>query len=547
MPITFPDDILNLITLELWKARDFNTLFQFAMSSRQFAALGLAKLYRMQDVAPVKPVDEIDAGVMASNYRNRNVMTVLTEQKKTRKWVTLWRSILLSTYERKTILPYSRYIRVLDLNDLDQLLEDLNKFRSLQEELFAGNLKDLHLLNDNGKLLSDKIYIKAAERITQHTPLLEELGGAFQAQLSQWLPRLPRLKTLRLYNGVELDASAKYIRQHCPLFKNLFVLHWGYGVTHETYKTWDTKFSDFLEDLKPASLESLEIMSCAHIQDSVKSLNHHSSSLTSLTLHDLSAKSVEALPEISGVLCLKNIYLKTSMISNSYVYLWQTDLKLSLWLGSILNLQSLKLEGRGFSTTTIFHVLENSEIQLQTLVLMADTDRSLENEFLSVLSKNTSLTELVFDIPIDSSEQLRIEDFTATICCLTNLRKLHLIDCFDSLRKEDHYAISISLRKLEELSVGALHLEDSILKNYSALPNLRSLGLTSDYGGFSFDGVMEFIQNVDEHRGMQLEITGCIESSIQESASLEIAMAAKGGVFIHATGRIIRLMRSKSF
>lgn len=43
------------------------------------------------------------------------------------KWSILWRSIIASSLE-KTLFPYCRYIRVLDLRDLTYLLED-PKFR----------------------------------------------------------------------------------------------------------------------------------------------------------------------------------------------------------------------------------------------------------------------------------------------------------------------------------------------------------------------------------------------------------------------------------
>jgi hypothetical protein len=43
------------------------------------------------------------------------------------KWSILWRTIILSALG-KTILPYCKYVRVLDLDDLRQLLED-DRFR----------------------------------------------------------------------------------------------------------------------------------------------------------------------------------------------------------------------------------------------------------------------------------------------------------------------------------------------------------------------------------------------------------------------------------
>jgi len=44
-----------------------------------------------------------------------------------RKWSLLWRSIILSSLD-KTVFPYCRYIRALNLRDLRYLLED-SKFK----------------------------------------------------------------------------------------------------------------------------------------------------------------------------------------------------------------------------------------------------------------------------------------------------------------------------------------------------------------------------------------------------------------------------------
>jgi hypothetical protein len=43
------------------------------------------------------------------------------------RWSILWRSIILSALG-KTILPYSKHIRVLDLDDLFEMLSD-DRFR----------------------------------------------------------------------------------------------------------------------------------------------------------------------------------------------------------------------------------------------------------------------------------------------------------------------------------------------------------------------------------------------------------------------------------
>ena len=48
-----------------------------------------------------------------------------------RKWALLWRSMVLSSMG-KTLFPYCRYIRALDLRDLNHLLDD-DKFKGAIE------------------------------------------------------------------------------------------------------------------------------------------------------------------------------------------------------------------------------------------------------------------------------------------------------------------------------------------------------------------------------------------------------------------------------
>lgn len=117
-------DIINLIVLELRQTEDFGTLFKIAQCSHHFATLALAALYRIQHASPIKTSNEPDVGARGKTASEQSLQT--------KKWSSLWRSIMLST-KGHTIFPYSLYVRVLDLQDLVLLLEDLNfKYVSLR-------------------------------------------------------------------------------------------------------------------------------------------------------------------------------------------------------------------------------------------------------------------------------------------------------------------------------------------------------------------------------------------------------------------------------
>lgn len=46
MAALLPDDVLHIICNQLWELRDFDTLYQCALSGKQFAVPALACIYR---------------------------------------------------------------------------------------------------------------------------------------------------------------------------------------------------------------------------------------------------------------------------------------------------------------------------------------------------------------------------------------------------------------------------------------------------------------------------------------------------------------------
>ena len=73
----------------------------------------------MQDVAPVTygGSDEDRApntSYSASQKRQEEII---------KKWAGLWRTMILAS-QGKTLFPYSKYLRTLDLQDLDELFRD---------------------------------------------------------------------------------------------------------------------------------------------------------------------------------------------------------------------------------------------------------------------------------------------------------------------------------------------------------------------------------------------------------------------------------------
>lgn len=93
----------------------------------------LAELFpRLYDTSPVT-----GGGTEDEQFKSRRTAVSLASARNeqdavVRKWALMWRSIILSTFD-KTYLPYYNYIRELDLTDLTNLISDSR---------FTGNIRE---------------------------------------------------------------------------------------------------------------------------------------------------------------------------------------------------------------------------------------------------------------------------------------------------------------------------------------------------------------------------------------------------------------------
>ena len=83
----------------------------------------------MHDVAPVTNGggDEVELS-RQGRPGDQDFATKEQQERIAFKWALLWESIILSSMD-KTLYPYCRYIRALNLRDLKELLEDF-RYRS---------------------------------------------------------------------------------------------------------------------------------------------------------------------------------------------------------------------------------------------------------------------------------------------------------------------------------------------------------------------------------------------------------------------------------
>ncbi|KAH1977713.1 hypothetical protein KXW18_003127 [Aspergillus fumigatus] len=123
-----PGDIIYLIVGILGEDRDFNSLFQCAVSAKCFTEQAVTTIYKSHELSPVRG--------------GGTELAILDSTHTRRKWATMWRSIVLSALDQ-TYLPYYSYIRYLDLNDLSNLLSHSSFTGKIKDEFFTPELRDL--------------------------------------------------------------------------------------------------------------------------------------------------------------------------------------------------------------------------------------------------------------------------------------------------------------------------------------------------------------------------------------------------------------------
>lgn len=101
---------------------------------------------------------------------SEEAISIADQELVVQKWSILWRTIILSALGR-TILPYCKYIKVLDLDDLRQLLED-DRFRAKISRYICANQSNF-LLCDYADM-HKQLLLEAAQEIRPHSDRTRE-------------------------------------------------------------------------------------------------------------------------------------------------------------------------------------------------------------------------------------------------------------------------------------------------------------------------------------------------------------------------------------
>ncbi|KAG6997543.1 hypothetical protein G7Y79_00040g077080 [Physcia stellaris] len=409
----------------------------------------------MQDVAPVTNggSDEDQISALESAWQAGRHQDIVL------KWAGLWRTMILASL-RKTLFPYSRFIRTLDLQDLGELLQEARFRNKLNDYFFGGDLAPLKIEREStyhGKKKStvqlDPIATvnKLGEALIAQTPMLEELrGNIVKGALSNWIPKLTRLKYLNLWEGEALRDTGVPIRTHCPSFAEL--------------KFWRCAMASFLNEIKEQSLESLEIFSVSKVgPESFRALNCHRDSLTELHLHSIGADAMVSLNLLKGCSNIVSLQLSESGESTTDLEHRHNDVFLEIidWLKECKRLKSLKLKHFFSAPSLLTPVLLEHDIKLIELEL---------DEYTMTVGKNVhralvhqpSLQSLFLKGEGDDPGTDGYNILVGSLCKLENLTELRLQNISDYFNSEHICLLAQNLPKLESFATTGWGITDEV-------------------------------------------------------------------------------------
>ncbi|KAH1493985.1 hypothetical protein KXV64_007202 [Aspergillus fumigatus] len=188
-----PGDIIYLIVGILGEDRDFNSLFQCAVSAKCFTEQAVTTIYKSHELSPVRG--------------GGTELAILDSTHTRRKWATMWRSIVLSALDQ-TYLPYYSYIRYLDLNDLSNLLSHSSFTGKIKDEFFTPELRDL--VSQDYELKGSK-RLRSLRTLPDSDWILSKIGAAPRnedfystvSRVADWIGTCKALQHLELRRFVD--------------------------------------------------------------------------------------------------------------------------------------------------------------------------------------------------------------------------------------------------------------------------------------------------------------------------------------------------------
>ncbi|KAL8946428.1 MAG: hypothetical protein Q9222_007180 [Ikaeria aurantiellina] len=489
----------------------------------------------MHDVAPVTNRGSSDVDVSAPERAKTTYKTRLRqEQLLILRWAQLWRVIFLSAIG-KTLFPYARYIRNLNLEDLEELLQDAKFKDQVSTMFFEGDLNAYKVQTSGPKkgqvrLDAGRTSNMLGDIITANTPMLEELSGKIENDaLLRWIPKVPRLRLLNLWYGGALVNAGPLLRQHCHAFKTLSMWGWGHDDA-------DQKFADFLNEINPQTLESLEIFSYASIgPESFLALSCHRNSLTDLKLNHINPLAMQSLNMLAGCTNLQTLLLTDGTNRSIDLKATHNDIFLETiaWLRSCKKLRSVAFRNLRSGQDLATPILLENDIRLTNLELKGYAMADARN-FHQALSNQPSLQELQLQGDSDEAGD-GVATLVESLSQLSSLTDLRLQDISDYFTDEVIGRLARSLPKLEGWWTSGWGVTDAIWEDIATLKYLRRLDMAAT-SRFTADGIFDFISRLGPgNKGLVLAImmadVDCDLTEVEQTMIRDVIAAKVDGRF----------------
>ncbi|KAK5132812.1 hypothetical protein LTR08_008613 [Meristemomyces frigidus] len=505
-----PPDLFHLVTAELAMnalqadsqeaARpEFAALYNCVLSSKYLASAGaLSALYRisLHDRSPVK------SGGENISFAEQD-LTVM-------KWSILWRTIILSALG-KTMYPYCRHVRELDLRDLSSLIDrlDESKFRSkVAKQFFASHLSRFHFVGASpgkgraARLDIRKILLAVGDEITQHAPLLERLSepttsDVLMSALPTWTPRLGHLRSLEFWDGKLLanETIRNLLHAHCPHLHELQL----YTCSNTDS---DHHLAAFISGLQAHTLTRFENNNfCGIGLQTCLAINQHGKSLTTLKL-GLEEDGMLALALLKDCTALNTLEV-TALGQSVDLKATQPEVYVEIveWLKQCTSLRVIAFDGVISAPDLLLPVLQNKEVKLRSLEISAKEGSMYvvkdHHDFHRALGEHASLESLHLRADPDPISRDDMDVLMDAFCALQGLRQLNLYRISDYFSDQHIGLLATSLSKLEALYIGGYGISDSVLGSVASLQHIKNVtfaGITT----FTLDGLLGFIERLPE-------------------------------------------------
>ena len=265
--------------------------------------------------------------------------------------------------------------------------------------------------------------------------------------------------------------------------------------------------ASFLYDLRPQSLESLEIFSYSNIAaETFVALNSHCECLKELRLNNIKSEAIPALSLMKHCIALTSLLLSeshgTTDLENT-----QNDVFLEVvaWLRECKGLKSIAFQKMPSASAILTPVLLDNNIRLVKLELEGYQPR-LAQDFHRALGLQDSLRSVWLKGEGEEFMGDDIDILVNSLTKLTHLNDLRLRDVSDFFNDEHICRLARNLIELREWWTSGFGITDAIWPDVARLKSLRRLEINA-WTSFTTDGLLEYIAELGSgNNGMILSV-----------------------------------------